>query len=383
MNVVELTQALVRIPSENPIGTEAGMADFVVDWLSPLPNIEIDRHDVLPERPNVVGRLRGSGNESPVVLLAHMDTVPIGDNWSTEPFGAEIRDGRLYGRGSCDMKSGLAVALMAFANAARRGRVPSRDIIVGATMDEEGYHMRGVNELVKRGIVGRDAFVIATEPSDLRLAVAHKGLLWMELTITGKAAHAGNPQFGADAVASAAAFIHHFRQAISALPYAHPQLGRPAATFSKIAGGTKTNVVPDRVVMEIDIRLPPPMTLDEVKALLRASASAAEAAVPGTAISARQINNDRPPVEADGGHEFLAALDRAIQKITGVTDTRCVFPAYTDASVIQSLTGNPTSVVFGPGLLAQAHTIDEFVPVDQIQKSLAVLDEVIDVLCFA
>lgn len=374
MNVIELTQALVRIPSENPNGTEAEMANFVADWLSRLPGAEIDVREVLPGRPNVIGRLKGKSSARPLALLAHMDTVPVGANWTERPFGGDIHDGKLFGRGSCDMKSGLAVAMMAFANACNRQQQPTHDILIGATMDEEGTRMLGVNALVDWGVIGKDAFVIATEPSDLTVSIAHKGLLWAELSVKGKAAHAGNPHFGADAIRCAAEFIHHFGAAVRALAHDHPALGKATATFSRISGGIKTNVVPDTATVEMDVRLPPPMTLQDIHDMIAISAKASESAVPGTAITFRQINNDRPPVEADLADPTLKALAQSVRSITGAAEAFSSFPAYTDASVVQARTGNTTSIVFGPGLLAQAHTADEFVPVDQIEKAQQVLD---------
>ena len=380
---VELTRSLVRIPSENPIGTEAAMAAFVADWCKRLPGVELEVLEVLPNRPNVVARLRGTSNQPPLALLAHMDTVPFGEGWKTNPVGGDIVDGKLYGRGACDMKSGLAVAMTALARAARSGRKPSRDLIVCATIDEEGTHMLGVTDLVDRKILDADTLVVATEPSDLKVVVAHKGLLWLEIEVRGKLAHAGNPQFGVDAIRAAAEFITRFKRAIDALPHRHPTLGRVEVTFSGIKGGIKTNVVPDYARLEMDIRLPPPLTIEAIRAMSDACAREAEAAVSGARIECRQLNNDRPPVEADAGDEFSKAMCEAVSATTGATDVTDVFPAYTDASVVQARTGNRRCLVFGPGRLAQAHTIDEYVLVEQIEKSAAVLDAVVHRMCFS
>lgn len=382
-NPVELTRSLVRIPSENPVGTEAAVADFVANWLGRLPGVDVEVTAVLPNRPNVVARLRGASNQPPFAMLAHMDTVPFGEGWAQSPTGADIIDGKLYGRGACDMKSGLAIAMMALARAARSGKTPSRDLIVCATMDEEGTHMLGVTDLIRRGVLNADTLVVATEPSDLKVVVAHKGLVWIEARIHGKLAHAGNPQFGVDAVRAAAEFITRFKRAIDDLPHRHPSLGRAEITFSQIAGGIKTNVVPDFARLEMDIRLPPPLTIADVHALSAKCAREAEAAVSGARIECRQLNNDRPPVEADIADEFATMFCNSVAAVTDTVDVTAVFPAYTDASVVQAMTGNPRCLVFGPGRLAQAHTIDEYVPVEQIEKSSVALDGVVKRLCFA
>lgn len=379
---VALTQDLVRIPSENPPSTESGVSEFVHRWCAGIAGVAVERHQVQPGRDNVVVRL-ASGTSTPAfVMLAHMDTVPVGDGWSHDPFGGDIVDGLLYGRGSCDMKSGLAVAMSVLAAAAKSGRKPRRDIVVCATVDEEGSHMLGGNDLITRGVVQGDSLIVATEPSDLRVVVAHKGLVWMEVNTTGKLAHAGNPQVGIDAVRVAAEFVTRFHRTIAQLPYRHEMLGRPTVTFSHASGGIKTNVVPEHARLELDIRLPPPMSIAEVHALVGRCAREVEGEIPGCAVTFRQFNNERPPVEADHSSDIVRAMTEAARAVTGRADNIAGFPAYTDASVVQARTGNRTAVVFGPGRLAQAHTVDEYVPVEHIAQAHAILDRTVERLCF-
>ncbi len=368
---VTLTRDLVRIPSENPASTESGVSDFVHRWCAALPAVEVERQQVQPGRDNVVARLRSGASAPAFVMLAHMDTVPVGDGWTHDPFGGEIVDGRLYGRGSCDMKSGLAVAMAVLAGAARQGRKPSRDIVVCATVDEEGSQMLGGNDLISRGVVQRDSLIVATEPSDLQVVVAHKGLVWMEVKTTGKLAHAGNPHVGIDAVRVAAEFVTRFHRVIAKLPYTHEMLGPATVTFSHASGGIKTNVVPEHARLELDIRLPPPMSIAEVHTLVGRCAREVESEIPGCRIAFAQFNNERPPVEADRASDIVRVMTEAAQAVTGRSDVVAGFPAYTDASVVQARTGNRSAVVFGPGRLAQAHTVDEYVPVDHIEKAEA------------
>lgn len=324
-----------------------------------------------------------SGTSAPAfAMLAHMDTVPVGEGWTRNPFGGEIIDGLLYGRGACDMKAGLAVVMSVLAAAARSGRKPRRDILVCATVDEEGSQMLGGNDLITRGVVNRETLVIATEPSDLEVIVSHKGLVWMEIQTTGKLAHAGNPQVGVDAVRAAAEFVTRFHRAISLLPQRHEMLGQPTVTFSHASGGIKTNVVPDRARLELDIRLPPPLSIAEVHRLVERCAREVEAEVPGCSVAFKQMNNERPPVEADCSAELVSAMSEAVHAVTGGTKGLAGFPAYTDASVVQARTGNRTALVFGPGRLAQAHSVDEYVPIDHIEKAEAIMNRTVDRLCF-
>lgn len=379
---VALTQTLVRIPSENPVGTEADMAAFVSKWLSALPGAEVELREVLPGRPNVIAKLSGSSNLPALALLAHMDTVPFGEGWALSPTSGEIVDGKLYGRGSCDMKSGLAVAMSAFAAAAHSGQKPERTLLMCATMDEEGAYMRGVNALVDDKVVDGKTLVVATEPSNLDVMVAHKGLLWVEVIITGKLAHAGNPRIGVDAIRAGAEFIHAMKREIDALPHNHPSLGQAEITFSAFSGGIKTNVVPNHARLELDIRLPPPMTIEGTLEIVKKCASETETLVSGATITFSQFNNDRPPVEADQQGAFTQTFIKSVYAATEKAANIASFPAYTDASVVQARTGNPNCLVFGPGQLAQAHTIDEYVPVEQIELATLTLEELVRRVCF-
>lgn len=378
---VELTRDLVRIPSENPPATEQRVADFVAAWLRRVPGVEVEIHEVRPGRPNVIGRLRGDPAAPALAILAHMDTVPVGEGWTRDPFGGAIENGRLYGRGACDMKAGLAAAMLALQFAATAGHRPRRDLLVCATVDEEGSHMLGGVDLVTRGIVDDRTYVIAAEPTNLEIIVAHKGLVWLEVEVEGKLAHAGNPQYGVDAVRAAAAFVGDFHVRVAALPHRHGRLGPATATFSGIRGGIKTNVVPNHARIEVDVRLPPPMTIAEVLQLAQQSAQSAARDVQGARVTVRQINNQRPPVEADEGSDLVGALRSAVSRVCGRDAVLAGFPAYTDASVIQAQTGNRHGLVFGPGALAQAHTVDEYVPIDQVDACAAVLQDTVRTLC--
>jgi succinyl-diaminopimelate desuccinylase len=272
--------------------------------------------------------------------------------------------------------------MYAFATAAHSGRKPERTLLMCATMDEEGAYMKGVNALVDDGTLGAKTLVVATEPSNLEVMVAHKGLLWVEVEVAGKLAHAGNPGVGVDAIRAGAEFVHAMKREIDALPHDHRELGRAEITFSAFTGGIKTNVVPDYARLELDIRLPPPMTIPGTLAIVETCAREAERIVPGAAIMFRQFNNDRPPVEADRNGVLARTFVDSVGEATGVPGVVTVFPAYTDASVVQARTGNVDCLVFGPGRLAQAHTIDEYVPVEQVETAAATLESVVRKLCF-
>ncbi|MDA8218149.1 MAG: M20 family metallopeptidase [Dehalococcoidales bacterium] len=366
-----LTQALVRIPSENPIGKEAECARFVAEWFRRL-GVTVTVDELAPGRPNVIARLPG-GSEPPLVYLAHLDTVPAGQGWSVDPFGGIVHDGRLYGRGAADMKSGVAAAMMAMKQIAESGIVPKRDFLVCATVDEEGASMLGAVDLVKRGLVGADALIVASEPTSLDLVVAQKGVMWYRLETWGKMAHAGTPHIGADALYGLAKAIVAIKEAFAALPYDHPILGRATVTVGQAAGGVKTNVVPDQAWAEIDTRLVPPLMPAAAESMIREVVEAAASSVPGVQGAVSVVTIDRPPVEASADSPLLPAFAEAFKEATAKEIRQSGFPAYTDAAIIAAMTGNPNCVLFGPGHLEQAHTVDEFVPVEEIEVAAAVL----------
>ncbi|MHB0705952.1 M20 family metallopeptidase [Roseomonas mucosa] len=385
---LDLTRSLIRIPSPNPGGSEAEIGHFVREWLARLPAVTTEFHDCLPGRPNVVARLQGVSDAPPLAFLAHMDTVPVGDGWSRDPFGAEIADGRLYGRGAADMKAGLAVTMMAMADAAMRGRPPSRTLLLCATVDEE-VEMSGVGSLIDQGLLREDTLTVATEPTSLKIAVEHKGLMWIEVFAHGALAHAGNPKMGVDAIRAIAEFITRLQAAVASIGVTNSRLGEASVTFSGISGGIKTNVVPDLARVEMDIRLPPPLTITEVKELLEQCLRAAERTVPGARLRYRQMDRQRPPVQADLDGPLLRGMRAAMRDIPAIAipttpdDTLyCGFPAYSDASMLQSRTGNRQCVLFGPGALAQAHTVDEFLEIAEIEPAAELLTGLASRLCF-
>lgn len=380
-SATELAQQLIRIPSENPVGTEEAIAEYVAAWLRDRGGAEVELSPVHVHRPNVIARLRSGQTRSPLVLLAHTDTVPAGEGWTHDAFGGRIVDGRLYGRGATDMKSGLAIAMTAFAHAADTLSELGRDLIFCGTVDEEGTHMTGATDLIDKGLVSKDSLIICTEPSNLDLVVSHKGVVWYEIEVFGKSAHAGNPHFGVDATYAAAAFVQKLRRDLESTSYDHPHVGRPTVTFSRIEGGIKTNVVPDYVRVELDVRIPAPMSIQELATLIGETASAVEAEIGGSRIRFRQINIDRPPVEADVNSKVVQALSAATQSVSRREPSLTGLPAYTDASIIAARTGNRDAIVFGPGRLSDAHTIDEYVAVHQVEEAGAILAQAVSRLC--
>lgn len=333
----------------------------------------------------MMARLEGKTPGPALAFICHMDTVMLGEDWDADlpPLGAVERDGRLYGRGACDMKSGLACALTAFSRMLQRtGRenaLPERPLVFIGTVDEEDF-MRGVEAAIRWGWVTKDDWYLDTEPTDGQIQVAHKGRLWFELTMDGITAHASNPWKGADAIAAMAEAVSLIRRRISACP-AHHDLGISTVTFGQIEGGYRPYVVPDHCRVWIDMRLVPPTDTAAAKAIMDEAIRAAEEAIPGVKGS-YVVTGDRPYVEKDENSPLLAALRAACAAADGKEAVVGSFNGYTDTAVIAGTLGNHNCMSYGPGSLELAHKPNEYVPVEDVRRCERVLTRLAEDVVF-
>lgn len=368
-----LAKELIQIESTNPGACESAVGEFISRRLSGLPGVTVKRQEVLPGRFNLMAELPGPEEEPALVWICHMDTVVVGEGWSRDPFGAEEEHGLLYGRGACDMKSGLACALSAFAKTAAavaEGRKLCRRLVFIGSVDEEDF-MRGSEAAIAAGWVRRQDWVLDTEPTDGQIQVAHKGRTWFEVTVTGCTAHASMPWKGADAIAGMAELIREIRLEVEALPH-HEDLGWSTVTFGQITGGYRPYVVPDTCKVWIDMRLVPPTDTKAAEKIVKRAAEAAKKAVPGIRTDWK-ITGDRPYVEKHEDSPLLAALREADASVTGRMTVTGPFPGYTDTAVIAGILGCENCMSYGPGSLSMAHKPDEFVPLEDIWRCEAVM----------
>lgn len=372
--VVKLTQELVKIPSENPVGTEETISDFIFNWFKEL-NLDVTREEVEPGRYNIVAKLLGNDKEPNLLYIAHMDTVSAGEGWTYGPFSAKIVNGKLYGRGSADMKGGVAAAMVAFKRIALRKEKPKRSFIFIASVDEEGIEMKGALAAIDRGWAKKSSYVIATEPTRLAVMLAHKGVLWYEIISHGKASHAGNPQLGVDANHAMAEILSALKKIVNELPYNDNLVGKPTVSIGKISGGVKTNIVSSECRAEIDLRIVVPMTIAKSKQIIEKAVNEGIKNVPGASATFRLFNNERPPIKAAEDSPLVAAVAESVKKVTNKDPEFKGLPGYTDASIIGARTGCPHCISFGPANMAQAHSIDEYAPIEQLNLAADILTE--------
>ncbi len=369
-----LAQELLRIDSSDPGAYEGEIEHFIKRLIeqqlaqldSPvLDAVQIEELEALPGRRNLMVTVPGLSDEPRLVYICHMDTVTLGDGWNAgiPPLGAIVRDDKLYGRGACDMKGGLACAIAALVHTLERvaadGALPRRGFSLICSVDEEDF-MRGSEAAIDTGWVGSREWVLDTEPTDGQIQVAHKGRTWFEIEMTGVTAHASQPWKGADAVAAMSEVVCALRHAFAALPV-HDELGSSTVTFGQIEGGYRPYVVPDHAKVWVDMRLTPPTDTAAAINLVERAIVAAEAAVPGCHGS-YTATGDRPAIERDPSSPLLATLKCVTDDVTDADTTVGFFTGYTDTAVIAGKTGNRNCMSYGPGSLALAHKPNEYVP---------------------
>jgi len=375
---VELTKTLVRIESCNPGKGEGELEAYIYSHLE-MRGIPVRRQEVFPGRFNLISEIPGKTQMPPLVMICHMDTVVVGDGWTRAPFAAEETGGRIYGRGACDMKSGLSCALAVLEDVWGTGAVPVRTLMFIATVDEEA-EMSGIRAVLRDKLIPADSLLLDMEPTSLGVAASHKGRIWYRVTIRGITAHASTPWKGADAIAAAAEFISVVRALIYALPE-HPEMGKNTVTFGQINGGYQPYVVPDLCAVTMDIRTVPPCTEENVAALMRKAKERAETAFPGTDIS-WDLTGCRPSVYGDGESELCGALRASLREVLGRETPTELFPGYTDTAVAAVELGDRNCASFGPGALENAHKPDEFVEISEIIACQKALFKTVDRLCF-
>ncbi|MGC4018195.1 MAG: M20 family metallopeptidase [Muricomes sp.] len=367
-DAVELAARLVRIESTNPGSYESKIGEFICRYLEKA-GVEPDTSRAAAGRYNVRAVLEGKIKHPALVFICHMDTVVEGDGWNVDPFGGLMEDGRLWGRGACDMKAGLACALSVFAETASlvsKGDIElSHSLVFIGTVDEEG-DMQGVEQVIADGWVTEEDWAVDMEPTDGQIQMSHKGRTWFELEVKGITAHASMPEKGADAIAGMAAMLTYIRSKMAGTPV-HPELGKSTVTFGQIQGGYSPYVVPDSCMATLDMRLAPPMDTAKAEEILKAAIEIGEGQVPGVSGSYR-ITGDRPWVETHSDSVLLGQLRKAFEEAVGTPSVVSTFPGYTDTAVIAGKLKNKECMSFGPGSLKQAHKPNEFVLTTEIER---------------
>ncbi len=362
-DVLEMTQRLVRAPGENPPGEEAATAAVLLDLAVGI-GLEHRSWDVAPGRPNVEVSLPGAGGPG-LLLLGHTDVVPVGEGWTVDPFGGEVREGRLHGRGSSDMKGGLAAALVAMRALRTAGVQLSGDVLLAALADEEQTGI-GVREWIARPERPDLLGCVVAEPTDLQTVVAARGDCYLVVRVQGVAAHAGRPDDGRNAIHGAAAVVAELERWHAELAEdPHPLVGAPTFNVGVIQGGSGASVVPSECRIEVDRRLLPEERPADVLDGVRARLARLGLEQRGLGWSV-ESPMDMPGFETPAEHALVRVALGAVRDAGGPGLPPSGWTAACDGGFVAAQWGVPV-VVLGPGSVnTQAHRADESVGVHEL-----------------
>lgn len=359
---VLLTKELIHINSYNPPGNEKLCAAYLQGILRDE-GFRTEIIDFGDNRCNLVAEI-GSGDEG-ILLAGHLDVVPVNEKWKFDPLGADEKDGRIYGRGSCDMKGGVA-AMTAAAITCARENMNRKRITLVFTGDEE-VRNRGMKSLLKVRQF-KAAAAIMGEPTELEIHLGNRGYASFTVSTEGKSCHAGNPDNGINAIYKMTDIIGRLRElSVKVTKITHPLMGKASLNVGTVHGGTKINIVPDQCYCEVERRVLPGESEAKITAEI-AEAAGLEANV--------KLESYFDACDISPGHSFVKALSEIVSDVTGEACRHSVFPAGTEAGFLTAC-GIPT-VILGPGSISNAHKEDEFVPISDIINSFHIYKKVID-----
>ncbi len=372
-NAVALTRALVQIDSRNPtlspgspgeIHAARKLGQILDSW-----GFDVELSDSVEGRPNLVARIGPS--DAPAMMFAgHLDTVGV-EGMTHDPFGADIRDGRIYGRGSCDMKAGVAAMCVAALEARDSVRDARGQIIIAAVTDEE-YESLGMRALMESGV--RAECAVLTEPTRLAICPAHRGFVWSEIEFTGRAAHGSRHDLGIDAIRHAGLVLAELDTLDKGIlrEKSHRLLGRGSLHASTIEGGIGWSTYPDRCLLRVERRTIPGEHEEDSLSELRNACDRAREKSPELNASVRLIAAQLPS-DVEETAPVVRALASAIEA-EGMPLSIEGMSAWTDAAVLNE--NGISAVCFGPGDIGLAHAAEEFVPISDIEKATHVLTRV-------
>ena len=359
LSALELTQALVRFDTINPPGNERLCAEHLGSILDDA-GFAVSYHEFAETRTSLVARIGGDADAKPLCFTGHIDTVPLGAApWSVDPFAADIADGKLYGRGTSDMKSGVAAFVVAAIRLARELETGPGMVLIITAGEETGcegaYHLAGLGN-----VLGEAGAIVVAEPSSNLPFIGHKGALWLKAVANGLTAHGSMPELGVNAIYKAARTISQLED-FDFNVARHPVLGKPTLNVGTVHGGMNINSVPDRAEVGIDIRTLPDQDHGDLCAHLSSYL--------GDDIAVEPIV-DVGSVWTDPAEDWMLDVFDVMAEILGKMPEVCTATYFTDAAALTPAYGGPPTVILGPGEAAMAHQTDEYCVVDRIDQAV-------------
>ena len=395
---VAFLQGLIRIPTVNPpgdaypacaqyIGEHLRSLGYAVEYVE-LSSAEVAElapyGDGLP-RSNVIGRLQGPSAHPVLHFNGHMDVVPVGSGWLSDPFGGEVHAGRIFGRGASDMKGGIAAQIFAIEAIRRAGLQLQGTVEQSGVVDEEstGNRNAGMGVLVERGYISRARtdYVVITEPLNVEnICLGHRGAIWGEITSYGRQSHGSTPERGVNAIENMARFIAtatqelqpQLKARLNAVPVVPASAGAASLSFNTVQGGTNINSVPDSCTVSFDRRLVTSEKLEdarrEILNLLERHAS--EQPDFRYAYSERYATN---PTWVSAETPLVQAFDAALHDVLGRAPGHVCSPGTDDQRFVVHNAGIEQCIIYGPGEITQTHVIDELLAIDDLLAAIKVM----------
>ena len=358
--LVKFLQKLVQINSENPPGNESKIANYIKGFLSSN-NIDSEIVRLEEGRDSLVAKIPGK-EERNITFCGHMDTVRVKkEYWSKPPFQGLIENSRMYGRGTSDMKGGLAAMLYASVLLKRRGIIPEKTVQLALTADEE-WKYRGAKNLVNGGYFDKTDFLIITEPSNLKVSTGEKGELWIKVRFYGKSAHGSTPEVGVNTIIPGSDFIINIIEKYEKIFEKDPFWGKTSLNIGQFHGGIQVNIVPNYSEIQLDFRVISEEDKEKVIELVRKTGE--EIAKKHKVRFAEEIFNNHPLI-------FTCSDNPYVEKFLHAAGTKEVIVTKycTDGATIIPEKKMPF-IVFGPGDIAQAHQNDEYIELESLYQSV-------------
>jgi succinyl-diaminopimelate desuccinylase len=395
-SMVSFLQRLIRIPTVNPPGEAydpcARAIGSMLDTLGcettyVIPESHPDHSSAFP-RVNVVGRLPGRFSMPTLHLNGHTDVVPPGEGWTTDPFGGEIRDGRAYGRGACDMKSGIAAALFAVAAIREAGVRLAGSVEISGTVDEESGGFAGMAHLARSGRIARErtSYVIIPEPLNVdRICLGHRGVYWFQIDAIGRIAHGSMPFLGRNAIEMMGRALHRIetdlipalRSRHTAMPVEPPEARQATLNINGISGGqTHAGVgspcVADRCMAIFDRRFLKEESFEAVRGEIDALIERLNREYPEFRLEKKDLMVVHP-VETDRRADLVRATSEAIRDVLGRYPEYIASPGTYDHKHVFNIGKVDQCIAYGPGLLHLAHQPDEYCEIEHLIRSCKAL----------
>ncbi len=365
---IRLIRELIAISTVDPPGNEMEAA-LLVEQVLRREDISCRIFDLGNGRANLVARLKGAGTVPALVYSAHFDTIAVDESqWTMPPFGGVVREGRLYGRGATDMKSGLASMVCAAVDLKRQKAQLDGDLILAFSAAENSSGL-GAAELIRCGELDGAGAMLISEPTSLKVFIAEKGALWLRASARGVSGHGAFVSDWRKDYGNAIVRMAHFINRLETLQLdvaPHPHLDRPSVNVGKICGGVSAPTIPGSCTAEIDVRMLPGLRPETVAEKMRQLA--------GENIDIAVIDF-KPPVVTPANHPFVRLCIEACESVLDESPEVTGVPYYSDATVFAPALNIPI-VIIGPGEVGHSGIADEFVEIDNVLKTNRIFSKI-------